>query len=101
MAKDAQQSARGKLRAAPEYADARTALAQEQAKRIKQIRLKAERELIPADEVHRFLVSAGAGFNVRLRSIEKRLRASYPGLDAEVYSFVKDAHEDALGLLSE
>jgi hypothetical protein len=97
---DSEQAARGRLRT-PDYSDARTLLAKEQTKRIKQIRLEAERKLIPADEVHRFLVGMGQGLNVRMRGIEKRLRAAYPGLEPEVYEFVRKAHEDALGLVSD
>lgn len=98
--KDPEQAARGRLRT-PEYSDARTALAMEQAERVRQIRLAAERELIPADEVHRFLVGMGQSLNVYQRGIEKRFKAAYPGLPEEQYEWLRKAHEDALGLLSD
>jgi phage terminase Nu1 subunit (DNA packaging protein) len=98
-ARDVEQQAKGRLRA-PGYADARTILAQEQARRIEQIRLAAERELIPAHEVRSAFVAIGEALRMPLLSIEKRLRAAHPDLDAAVYEFVRDANEDALRLLS-
>jgi phage terminase Nu1 subunit (DNA packaging protein) len=82
------------------YAGARTELALEQAERVRQIRLEAEGKLVDAAEVRRFLVQMGQAHNVRLRSIEKRLRARFPRVDREVVEFLRDAHEDALSILA-
>jgi phage terminase Nu1 subunit (DNA packaging protein) len=100
MRKNPEAVARGRLRS-NEYSAAKTRLAEEQARRIAQLRRRDERSLIPADEVRRVLVATGQSLRQRLLSIEQRLRASHPNLDKAVYQFLHEAHTDALQMLSQ
>lgn len=83
-----------------DYAEARTALAREQMARVRQIRMEAARELINSKEVRRILVDCASAFSARMRGLEKRFRAAYPGLPPAVYAWWKSELEKALALMA-
>lgn len=89
-AKDAEQQARGVLRAAPEYADARTALAPEQTRRIEQLRRRDERKLIEAAEVAVVFASLGQTLRSQLLQASTAVRSRHPSIDAAVIGATRE-----------